>query len=133
MTQINQGSRVSPRSAGGDSIGAKGWALKRVNQCAKCPWRTDVDPFDIPDGYSVELHRNLRGTIAEPGSLRSTGRAFACHEHDASDEVHCVGWLVNQLGVGNNLPLRMQMLSCTNARAIRTHGPQHQTFEDTLP
>lgn len=109
------------------------WKLKRVNQCAKCPWRVDVDPFEIPNGYSVDLHRELASTIAEPGSLRSTGRAFACHEHDPHEGVHCVGWLVNQLGEGNNLPLRIQMMSCENGRAIRVHGEQHRTFADTLP
>lgn len=110
-----------------------GWKLKRVNQCTKCPWRIDTDPNEIPNGYSVELHRALADTIAEPGALRSTGRVFACHEHDADEKVHCVGWLVNQLGPGNNIGLRMQMISCENARAIRVHGEQHETFEDTLP
>jgi len=110
-----------------------GWKLKRVNQCEKCPWRVDTDPFDIPNGYSVELHRGLANTIAEPGSLRSTGSAMSCHEHAPGDETHCVGWLVHQLGIGNNIGLRMQMLSCENASSIRVHGEQHQTFEDTLP
>lgn len=109
------------------------WKLKRVNQCAKCPWRVDTDPHEIPNGYSEALHRDLAGTIAEPGSLRPSGRAFACHEHDADEKVHCVGWLVHQLGPGNNIPLRMQMISCENARAIRVQGEQHRSFEDTLP
>jgi hypothetical protein len=113
-----------------------GWKLKRTNQCQKCPWRVDVDPRDIPNGYSEDLHRALNCTIAEPGSLRSTGHAFACHEHpidDDGDGAHCIGWLVNQLGPGNNIPLRLQMMSCENAGAIRTHGEQHETFEETLP
>ena len=109
------------------------WKLKRVNQCAKCPWRVETDPFEIPNGYSVELHRDLVGTIAEPGSLRSTGRAFACHEHAPEEQVYCVGWLVHQIGPGNNIPLRIQMMSCENSQALRTHGEQHRTFEDTLP
>lgn len=109
------------------------WKLKRTNQCGKCPWRVDVDPFDIPDGYDVERHRDLAVTIAEPASLRSTGHAMSCHEHDSAEQVHCVGWLMNQLGEGNNIPLRIQMLSCENRHAIRLHGAQHRTFEDTLP
>lgn len=109
------------------------WKLKRVNQCAKCPWRVDVDPHDIPNGYSEEWHRGLACTIAEPGSLHSTGRAMSCHEHDADEQVHCVGWLMHQFGPGNNIPLRIQMSSCENARLIRLHGEQHATFEDTLP
>lgn len=109
------------------------WRLGRTHQCEKCPWRVDVDPHDIPNGYSEDLHRALDVTIAEPGSLHDTGHAFACHEHDADEQVHCVGWLVNQIGPGNNLPLRMRMLSCENAGSIRLRGEQHQRFEDTLP
>jgi hypothetical protein len=110
-----------------------GWKLKRTHQCEKCPWRVEVDPHEIPNGYSEDDHRALADTISEPGSLRPTGRAFACHEHDNADEVHCIGWLMNQLGPGNNLPLRMQMIRCENAGAIRLRGEQHPTFEDTLP
>jgi hypothetical protein len=110
-----------------------GWKLKRVRQCEKCPWKTPTNPHDIPDGYSEELHRSLAGTIAEPGSLRGTGKAMACHEHAKGDEVHCVGWLYNQMTVGNNIPLRMQLLSCENLQHVRTDGPQHERFEDTLP
>lgn len=109
------------------------WKLKRTHQCEKCPWRVGVDPNDIPNGYSADRHRALDVTIAEPGSLRPTDHAMACHEHDSAEGVHCVGWLVNQLGPGNNLPLRMQMFSCENARSIRLRGEQHQRFEDTLP
>lgn len=108
----------------------KGWKLKRTRQCAKCPWKTSTNPHDIPNGYSEEKHAALADTIAEPGSLRSAGKAMACHEtHDA----HCIGWLAHQLGRGNNIPLRMQMMSCQNAKHIQLDGEQHQTFEDTLP
>lgn len=108
-----------------------GWKLKRVAQCEKCPWLIGVDPFDIPNGYSEAKHRALENTIAHPNDpLFGTGRAMACHEgHDA----HCIGWLVNQIGYGNNIGLRIKMMSCENARSIKLRGEQHQTFEDTLP
>ncbi len=106
------------------------WELKRTVQCAKCPWRVDVDPHEIPDGYSEEKHAALACTIAEPGSLQDTGRAMACHE---TDDAHCIGWLANQLGQGNNLGLRIRMLTCSNARDFLTIGEQHKTFQDTLP
>lgn len=109
------------------------WKLKRVRQCAKCPWKVDTDPHDIPNGYSEELHRGLACTIADPGSLRLGGSAMSCHEHPASDEAHCIGWLVNQLGPGNNIGLRLRMLNCENAKHIQIDGEQHATFEDTLP
>lgn len=106
------------------------WKLKRTAQCEKCPWRVEVDPHDIPNGYCETKHKALKKTIAEPGAFRSTGAAMACHEsHDA----HCIGWLVHQIGPGNNIGLRIRMMSCTNAKKIRTRGEQHQRFEDTLP
>lgn len=106
------------------------WKLKRTAQCAKCPWLVGVDPHDIPNGYSVEKHKALRKTIAAQGSLRGADAAMACHEgHDA----HCIGWLNHQLGPGNNIHLRLLMMSCENAKAIRLRGEQHERFEDTLP
>lgn len=103
------------------------WKLKRT-------WRVDVDPHDIPDGYSEDKHRGLAGTIAKPGDIASAFAGelhiMACHEtHDA----HCVGWLDNQLGTGNNIGLRLSMMNCTNVGALRLRGEQHQCFEDTLP
>lgn len=110
------------------------WKLKHTQQCAKCPWRTDVDPNDIPNGYDAEKHRRLKSTIAKPGDISGlfspTRSAMACHEtHDA----HCVGWLVNQIGPGNNIALRIQMMSCENGLEIKLVGEQHKTFEQTLP
>lgn len=107
------------------------WKLKRTAQCAKCPWIVGVDPHDIPDGYDEDKHRALSCTIAAPEELTLGARhAMACHE---TDETHCIGWLVNQAGPGNNIGLRLQLMSCENAGAIRLRGEQHKTFEDTLP
>lgn len=109
-----------------------GWKLKRTKQCFKCPWRKDVNPHDIPNGYSEEKHRALSSTIASDPltSILEPTHAMACHEtHDA----HCIGWLVNQTGPGNNIGLRIQMSSCENYRDVRTVGAQHERFEDTLP
>jgi len=106
------------------------WKLKRVVQCEKCPWLVGVDPHDIPNGYSEAKHRALERTIAHPGSLSDSGAAMACHE---MDKAHCIGWLVNQLGPGNNIGLRIRMIFCENAKFIKLRGEQHETFEDTLP
>lgn len=110
------------------------WKLKRTAQCAKCPWLKATNPHDIPDGYSVERHKALASTIAKPGSLEGitagTLQVMACHE---TDDAHCIGWLVNQLGPGNNIALRMNMRHCENATRMRVRGEQHERFEDTLP
>jgi hypothetical protein len=108
----------------------KPWKLKRTVQCAKCPWRKAVDPHDIPNGYTEEKHHALESTIAKPDMILRRTSIMACHE---TDQAHCLGWLVNQLGPGNNIPLRMSMRSCQNAAKIRLRGEQHETFEDTLP
>lgn len=106
------------------------WKLKRTAQCAKCPWIAGSNPHEIPNGYDVEKHRALQCTIASPGDFRGSASAMACHEtHDA----HCIGWLVHQAGPGNNIGLRMRLITCENADKIRLRGEQHETFEDTLP
>jgi hypothetical protein len=107
------------------------WRLKRTQQCRACPWRVATDPArDIPNGYGIEKHRALASTIATPGSWVDNPHVMACHE---TEDSYCVGWLVNQLGDGNNIPLRIRMRDCENAGNIRLRGGQHGTFEDTLP
>lgn len=109
------------------------WKLKRTAQCSHCPWIVGTDPHEIPNGYDESKHHALQCTIAEPGDISQIGRpiaVMACHE---TENAHCVGWLSNQLGPGNNIAMRMQMTTCENARAIRLRGEQHESFEDTLP
>lgn len=105
-------------------------------QCKKCPWRVDVNPHDIPNGYCAEKHANLKRTIAEPGSLRnisSSIRLMACHETPVGRELPCVGWLMNQLGPGNNIGLRLAVRDGLVDADVETVGEQHERFEDTLP
>lgn len=111
------------------------WKLKRLRQCAKCPWKVSTDPHDIPDGYSEDMHCDLAGTIADPGAINigKPLRVMACHEHPSGDKAHCVGWLMNQLGPGNNIALRLNMRNCENIGLVQLDGEQHEIFEDTLP
>lgn len=112
-----------------------GWKLKRLKQCEKCPWKVSTDPHDIPHGYSEELHRDLAGTIAQTGipDFDAPLRIMGCHEHPPGADAHCVGWLIHQLGPGNNIRLRMSILDCDNIQDVELDGPQHERFEDTLP
>ena len=109
--------------------------LNRTKQCAKCPWKVSTDPFTIPNGYTQERHVALASTIAVPGRLPDGNavHVMSCHEHPKGKEVTCIGWLVNQLGAGNNIALRLNMLRCENIRDVVLDGPQHERFEDTLP
>lgn len=104
--------------------------LQRVKQCAKCPWKKSTNPHLI-DGYCAIKHKGLKDTIAIPGLLRETNRAMACHHSDGFDGMYCIGWLTNQLGPGNNIPLRIKMLDYDLSK-VKTVGCQHDKFEDTL-
>jgi hypothetical protein len=113
--------------------------LTRQKQCAKCPWKKSTNPKDIPNGYSKSLHQKLRRSIApsvEAQLRRMTTSihlsAMACHESRKGVETFCVGWLMNQLGPGNNIGLRMAMRSF-DLSGITLDGEQHETFKDTLP
>lgn len=105
-----------------------------TKQCKACPWRKGIKPErDIPGGYCEAKHRALKSTIAAPGEFRTgPARMMACHESRAGAEQPCVGWLVNQLGPGNNIGLRM-LARDGRFKDMRVIGPQHERFEDTLP
>ncbi len=107
---------------------------KPRKQCAKCPWKVATDPNEIPGEYCETKHNDLRETIAEPGVMRLGGlRIMACHETPVGKEKPCVGWLDNQLGPGNNIGLRMAVLSGRIDTNYELDGEQHERFEDTLP
>lgn len=105
--------------------------IKKIRQCAKCPWKKSTKPYSIPDGYSVEKHKVC--TIAEPSRFTLSGQflVMSCHEHSNEEGVACVGWLANQLGPGNNIALRLAVIG--KRFSLRLDGPQHERFEDTLP
>lgn len=110
------------------------WKLKRTRQCKNCPWKIGIDPLDIPNGYCEVRHKSLRSTIAVEGDISAVYnpeiKVMACHE---TDDTYCIGWLVNQLGIGNNIALRLKMMTCDNSDQIALVGQQYQKFQDTLP
>jgi hypothetical protein len=108
--------------------------LIRTHQCAKCPFKVRTNPYDIPKGYCPTKHEALKETIADGIQIFATSiKAMACHHSNGNDDMYCVGWLNQQLGVGNNIPLRLLMMNYENAKDIKVVGKQHETFEATLP
>ncbi len=103
-------------------------------QCKACPWRKDVDPRTIPNGYCELKHAGLANTIARPGALNFSGplRVMACHEAPVGREIPCVGWMHNQYGEGNNIRFRLAVSNGQYSMDIEVVGEQHPTFEDTL-
>lgn len=112
--------------------------MKRTHQCAKCPWKVSTDPHEIPWGYCELKHKGLANTIADkdnPLANIFTGELhiMACHHSKEGSEEHCVGWLMHQLGPGNNIALRLSMMEYENVGDVVLVGEQHTCFEDTLP
>lgn len=108
-------------------------------QCAKCPWKKSTNPYDIPGGYDLSKHKNLKATclsgIESLHVLTGHGvvRQMACHESAPGDEFYCVGWLAHQLGRGNNLAVRLMVARGQISADYELVGEQHECFEDTLP
>lgn len=104
-------------------------------QCQKCPWKVSTNPHEIPNGYCAVKHAGLKGTIAEPTEYNLSGgvRVMACHDSPVDQPMPCVGWLHHQLGVGNNIGLRLACMAKKIDGNVQTVGEQHKTFEDTLP
>lgn len=111
--------------------------LRRIRQCLKCPWKKSVDPHTIPNGYSLERHKALISTIETRDSISSAfgepTHIMACHESALGKEDPCLGWLINQLGPGNNISLRIRFINCENLHQVTLTGDQHKRFEDTIP
>jgi hypothetical protein len=109
--------------------------LIRTKQCDKCPWKVTTDPNDIPNNYCELKHAALSITISDGmfNINQKTMHVMACHHSDGEDNMYCVGWLHNQLGVGNNIMLRIKMMDCNNIGKLKIVGEQHEYFEDTLP
>lgn len=103
--------------------------MTRRNQCKACPWKLSTVPSrDIPGGYKAELHAKLIACRPEGLGIGQPIRAMACHESTRGAEQMCVGWVVHQLGPGNNIPLRLRA-SSGEFRDLRTEGEQHETLE----
>lgn len=108
---------------------------KRRKQCEHCPWKVGADPACIPNEYDEAAHRKLHKTIADPNHVDVNGplRIMACHESHVGRELPCVGWMYNQYGDGNNVALRHAVATGRLSLDIDIDGPQHKTFEQTLP
>jgi hypothetical protein len=107
---------------------------KRLKQCKSCPWRVDCVPDkDIPN-YVPELARKLDRTCQS--GLRTLGQremhVMACHYSKPGEEFPCAGWLHNQLGPGNNIAVRLRVITGSMPVSV-VDGDQHERYEDTLP
>lgn len=137
-TEEDEMGRKRERGTDGKPSGRLEGQRAIVKQCKSCPWRVDCVPDkDIPN-YVPELARGLDCTIAK-GPMQSLAtynagamRMMACHYSEPGEEFPCAGWLENQLGVGNNIGVRL-LVSTGRLPSPVTDGEQHERYEDTLP
>ncbi len=113
------------------------WQLNQTKQCKTCPWRKDSKVKNIPS-YCPELHQDLQNTIANESPVEqlsdsSSKNIMLCHHSKPdSEKLYCIGWVHNQLGVGNNIRLRLHFMTCENSNEIEVIGEQVKTFKDTF-
>lgn len=108
-----------------------------VKQCKSCPWKIETDPDrDIPN-YRRDLACDLRKTIASRSQagldqlFAGKIHVMACHYSKPGAEFACAGWLHNQLGVGNNIAVRLRVMT-GQLPVPEIEGEQHDQYEDTL-
>lgn len=103
-----------------------------IKQCKTCPWKKELKCSDIPN-YDRQLHESLSNTIAKDiGIFRLSENInlMACHYSKDDNEIECAGWMHNQLGSGNNIPLRIRMLY--DPCQVIIDGEQKESFNETF-
>jgi hypothetical protein len=108
-------------------------AHDEIHQCRSCPWRVDCQPItDIPN-YVPEMHHKLDRTICSglETLFQKERHIMACHYSKPGEEFPCAGWLSNQLGPGNNLGVRLLVMTGKMPVPV-VDGEQYETFEETL-
>lgn len=105
-------------------------AFRRTKQCAACPWKKGTScEVQIP-GYKREKH--LRLTSCQSNGF-TPGSIMACHESKEGRDFACVGWLVHQLGDGNNIPLRLAAVTGRlPADQLEVYGEQYESLEKMI-
>lgn len=105
-----------------------------VKQCKSCPWRVDCVPDEDIPNYRLDLAEGLTRTIQSglPTLFATERRLMGCHYSKPGEEFPCAGWLHNQIGVGNNLGVRLSVMT-GRMPVPEVDGPQHERYEDTLP
>lgn len=106
---------------------------KTVKQCRSCPWRIDCEPMrDIPN-YDPELACGLTRTIRSGLESLFVDKLhiMACHYSKPDEEFACAGWLHNQIGPGNNLGVRLRVMT-GQLPVPEVDGEQHENYENTL-
>lgn len=98
----------------------------RKIQCPNCPWKTTTTA--IPGGSCPTKDEKLNRFSLSGQDLCSSNIAIMqCHESEDANPDYCVGWVVNQLTIGNNLSLRLLGMD-GRFKDMKTVGPQRESI-----
>lgn len=104
--------------------------MKEVRQCGSCPWRAAVVPArDVPDyapGIYARMKASLRTGIESAGE--ETRIVMECHNGKRGANRACAGWMHHQLGVGNNIGVRLRVMA-GHLPAPKIDGAQHEDLD----
>lgn len=104
--------------------------LKTVKQCKTCPWRVDVVPSrDVPD-YDPGIYDRMRTSLRTglESMSEKTRMVMECHNGKRGANRACAGWLHHQLGVGNNIGVRLSV-HAGRLPIPKVVGEQHEDLE----
>lgn len=100
-------------------------------QCKNCPWKVSADLSKIPN-YDRQQHLDLNVCIPEHEYDMQFRPIMSCHNSTDTKPEPCIGFLYNQLNIGNNIPLRLRARKIVGIENIVVVGEQLETFEETL-
>lgn len=104
--------------------------MKMVKQCESCPWRVDVKPSrDVPNfgpGIYDRMQASLRTGLES--MAEKTRLVMECHNGKRGANRPCAGWLHHQIGVGNNLGVRLAVMT-GRSPVPKIDGEQHENLE----
>lgn len=104
--------------------------MKTVKQCKTCPWRVAVDPArDVPD-YDEGIYERMRATLRTglDSMFEKSRVVMECHNGRPGADRACAGWLHHQLGIGNNIGVRMS-IATGRLPMPRVVGDQHEDLD----
>lgn len=103
---------------------------KTVRQCKTCPWKTSVVPSrDVPN-YDPGIYERMQASLRTgvESMTEKVRLVMECHNGKRGANRPCAGWLHHQLGVGNNLGVRLAVIS-GRMPAPKVVGEQHEDLE----
>ena len=105
-------------------------APETVKQCKTCPWRVAVKPSrDVPD-YDPGIYERMQSTLRSgiDAMFERVRVVMECHNGKRGAKRACAGWLHHQIGIGNNLGVRLSVMT-GRLPVPKVSGPQHETFD----